>query len=162
VDASFNVDAGTTTNSWPACCLKQPALSIMPTVRPQWEQWVYADLDGNGIGNGYSPAQAGSLTVNSSGDTTPPAAPTGLNVQAASPAGVELAWEAVLGDATLYGYEVLRAEASGGPYDVLGLVTNNSYSDTAVLEGTTYCYVVRSVDLSFYSFGSSNEVAAAG
>ena len=40
--------------------------------------WVYADLDG--IGNGYSAAQAGSLTVVTSGDTTAPARPGGLHV----------------------------------------------------------------------------------
>ena len=32
--------------------------------------WLYADRDGTG--NGYDPAQAGELTVNPSGDTTPP------------------------------------------------------------------------------------------
>ena len=65
---------------------------------------VYADLDG--IGNGYSAAQAGSLTVVSSGDTTAPARPGGLHVLSASPAGVALAWDAVTGDPTLHGYEV--------------------------------------------------------
>ena len=75
--------------------------------------WLYADLDG--IQNGYSPAEAGSLTVLPSGDTTAPAVPGGLRVVSASPAGIELAWDTVAGDPTLYGYEVLRGEARTRP-----------------------------------------------
>ncbi|HLO27785.1 MAG TPA: hypothetical protein VK249_01540, partial [Anaerolineales bacterium] len=122
------------------------------------QDWVYADLDG--IQNGYSPDQAGSLTVNPSDDTTPPAPPSGLSVLSASPAGVELAWDSVSGDPSLYGYEVLRSNSSGGPYSMLARVTNNSYTDTAVIEGTTYYYVVRSLDMSFNRSDNSSEVSA--
>jgi hypothetical protein len=121
-------------------------------------EWVYADLDG--IGNGYSPAQAGSLTVNPSGDTTAPAAPTNLHVLSASPGGIELEWDAVAGDPTLHGYEVRRSDADGGPYETLALVTGTSYADTAVVENTTYYYVVRAVDTSFNRSDHSNQVAA--
>jgi hypothetical protein len=120
--------------------------------------WVYADLDG--IGNGYSPAQAGSLTVAASGDTTAPAVPPGLHVTSASPAGVELAWDAVAGDPTLYGYEVRRSDTAGGPYTTLGLVTGTTYADQTVAEGQTYAYVVRAVDTSFNRSGDSAEVQA--
>ncbi|HEV8688242.1 MAG TPA: alpha-amylase family glycosyl hydrolase [Gaiellaceae bacterium] len=114
--------------------------------------WVYADLDG--IGNGYGPAQAGSLTVNPSSDTTRPAVPSGLHVVSASPAGIELAWNAVSGDPSLYGYEVLRGGSFGAR------VTGTSYTDTDVVEGQTYSYVVRSVDTSFNRSGNSSEVSA--
>jgi hypothetical protein len=120
--------------------------------------WVYADLDG--IGNGYSPDQAGKLMVDSSSDTTVPATPTGLNVVSASPAGIELAWDAVLGDATLYGYEVLRSDTYGGPYTMIARVTGTSYTDLSVVEGATYYYVLRSVDQSFNRSGNSTEVTA--
>ena len=60
------------------------------------------------------PAQAGRLTVVASGDTTAPATPTGLHVVSASPAGIELAWDAVASDPTLYGYEVRRADEPAG------------------------------------------------
>jgi len=122
------------------------------------QDWVYADLDG--IQNGYSPDQAGSLTVNPSADTTPPATPTGLSVVSASPSGVQLTWDAVLGDASLYGYEVLRSDLSGGNYTMIARVTTNSYTDTSVVEGATYYYVVRSLDSSFNRSGNSNEVSA--
>jgi hypothetical protein len=120
--------------------------------------WVYADLDG--IGNGYSPAQAGDLMVNPSRDTTAPAVPIGLNVVSASPAGIELIWTANVGDPTLYGYEVRRGASTGGPYTTLALVTGTSYVDTDVAAGLTYYYVVRAVDLSFNRSGDSAEVQA--
>jgi fibronectin type 3 domain-containing protein len=120
--------------------------------------WVYADLDGSE--NGYSTDQAGSLTVIPSEDITPPAVPTGLTVVSASPSGVELSWDAVSGDDSLYGYEVLRSETEGGPYTMLARLTTSSYTDTSVAEGTSYYYVVRSVDTSFNRSENSAEVAA--
>jgi hypothetical protein len=120
--------------------------------------WVYGDLDG--IGNDYSPGQAGSLAVNPSSDTTSPAVPTGLRVESASPAGIELAWTAVTGDPTLFGYEVLRGAASGGPYAVIGDTSTASFTDTTVTEGQSYHYAVRSVDTSFNRSANSTEVSA--
>ena len=120
--------------------------------------WIYADLDG--IGNGYSPDQAGSLTVNPSSDTTSPAVPAGLQVGSASPAGIELAWDAVAGDPSLHGYEVRRSETSGGPYTTIATTSDSTFADTGVTEGQTYFYVVRSVDESFNRSGPSAEVKA--
>jgi glycosidase len=161
VDAGFNVDAGNN---------DEFKASLLPEMVGQFDyayrytttaglDWVYADLDG--IGNGYSPAQAGSLVVNPSGDSTPPAAPANLRVISASPAGVDLSWDAVTGDATLYGYEVLRSLSQGGPYELLARVAGStSYVDTQVAEGGEYFYVVRSLDLSFNRSGYSSEVSA--
>ncbi len=105
LDASFNVDAGNN-DEFVASLLPDAVGTFDYAYRystTNGRDWTYADLDG--IGNGYSTAQAGSLTVNASGDTTAPAVPTGLRVVSASPAGIELAWDAVAGDPTLYGYE---------------------------------------------------------
>jgi fibronectin type 3 domain-containing protein len=160
VDASFNVDAGNN-DEFVASLLPESTGTFDYAYRystTNGRDWVYADLDG--IGNGYSPDQAGSLTVNPSADTTPPAAPTGLNVLSASPAGIQLAWNAVGGDATLYGYEVRRSDTAGGPYTTVALVTSPSYTDTSVTEGVAYYYVVRSVDTSFNRSGNSSEVSA--
>lgn len=160
VDASFNVDAGNN---------DEFVASLLPEVVGQYDyayrysttngrDWLYADLDGTG--DGYNLSQAGKLTVAASGDTTPPEIPAGLNVISASPAGVDLAWDAVVGDTTLYGYEVLRSETAGGPYTLIALVTTNGYFDSAVVEGATYYYVVRSVDTSFNRSDNSSEVSA--
>jgi len=121
--------------------------------------WLYADLSGPAP-VGSPPSNPGKLTVNPSGDTTLPDVPTGLIVVAASPAGVELAWDANLGDPTLYGYEVRRSDTSGGPYMTIALVTGESYVDTNVAAGASYYYVVRAVDLSFNRSGDSDQVQA--
>ncbi len=160
VDARFNTDAGNN---------DEFAASLLPEATGTYDyayrysttngrEWVYADQDG--IGNGYSPAQAGSLTVNSSGDTSAPAVPTGLHVVSESPAGIELTWNAITGDSSLYGYEVRRAAGAGGPYTTLALVTGTSYTDTGIAEGATYYYVVRAVDSSFNRSAHSSEVHA--
>jgi glycosidase len=151
--ASFNTDAGNN-DEFVASMLPQAAGTYDYAYRYSTtggRDWVYADLDG--IGNGYSPAQAGNLVVTTS-DTTPPAAPTGLHVVSAGPTAVELAWNAVTGDPSLYGYEVVRNGTA------LGIVTGTSYTDGTVNEGQTYTYVVRAVDQSFNRSGPSNEVSA--
>jgi hypothetical protein len=160
LDAVFNTDAGNN-DEFVASLLPESLGSFDYAFRystTNGMNWVYADLDG--IGNGYDPAQAGKLTVNSSGDTTPPIVPTGLNILSASPAGIELAWDAISGDPSMYGYEVLRSDSSGGPYTMITRVAGTSYMDTVVIEGATYYYVVRSLDLSFNRSGSSSEVSA--
>jgi glycosidase len=161
VEARFNVDAGNNDEFVASLLPSSPGTYdyAYRYTTTDGRDWTYADLDG--IQNGYSTSQAGHLVVNASGDTSPPAAPTGLRVVSASPAGVELAWDAVTGDPTLYGYEVLRGSASGGPYAELAAVTTTTYNDTTVTQGQTYFYVVRSVDTSFNRSGNSSEVSAA-
>jgi hypothetical protein len=122
------------------------------------QSWVYADLDGP-FASPTAP-HPGVLTVAPSGDTTAPAAPAGLTVVSVSPEAVELEWDALVGDPTLYGYEVLRSQTSGGPYTEIAGVNGTSYVDSAVAEGNTYYYVVRSVDTSFNRSGPSSQVSA--
>jgi hypothetical protein len=72
-----------------------------------------------------------------------PAAPAAL---LASPGknAVSLRWQSSFG-AT--GYTVKRATTSGGPYStVASSITASSYTDTSVLNGTTYYYVVTAVN----------------
>ncbi len=160
VTAAFNVDTGNN-DEFQASLLPEAVGTFDYAFRystTNGRDWVYADLDGTG--NGYDPAQAGSLTVDSSGDTTPPATPTGLMVVSASPDGVNLAWDADVSDPTLYGYEVRRSDTAGGPYTTLALVTGTSYTDPDVSAGATYYYVLRAVDLSFNRSGDSTEVTA--
>jgi hypothetical protein len=161
VNASFNTNAGNN-DEFKASLLPETVGSFDYVYRystTNGSEWLYADLNGP-IPDGAFPPNPGKLTVSSSGDTTAPSIPTGLNVVSASPAGIELTWDNILGDASLYGYEVLRSAISGGPYSMIALVTTNAYTDTSVVEGATYYYVVRSLDESFNRSGNSGEVTA--
>jgi hypothetical protein len=161
VDASFNVDAGNN-DEFMASLLPETTGSFDYVYRyttTNGRDWLYADLNGP-IASGATPSNPGKLTVNASTDITPPDVPANLHVISASPAGINLAWDAVSGDATLYGYEALRSDSSGGPYTKLALVTTASYADTSVIENGTYYYVVRAVDTSFNRSGNSSEVTA--
>lgn len=161
VDASFNVNAGN--NDEFVASLLPEAVGVYDYVyrytTTAGRDWLYADLNGP-ITGGVLPPNPGALTVNASADTTPPTIPTGLNVVSASPAGIELAWDAIAGDPTLYGYEVLRSDTTGGPYTTIALVSGATYTDLSVTEAATYHYVIRSVDLSFNRSGDSSEVMA--
>jgi hypothetical protein len=162
VDAAFNVDVGNN-DEFVASLLPEAVGAYDYLYRyttTNGRDWLYADLNGP-IPAGATPPNPGKLTVNPSGDTTPPVVPTGLHVVTASPAGIQLGWDAVVGDPTLYGYEVLRSDTPGGPYTKLALVTGaTSYDDTGVTENATYYYVVRSVDASFNRSANSEEVVA--
>lgn len=109
---------------------------------PEWVDCLYRALCGGG------------------GDTTPPAAPTGL---AATPGDgtVSLAWDPN-GEPDLGGYNVFRGTSPGGPYSQLNgaLVGTNAFVDGGVTNGTTYYYVVSAVDTSSNESGLSNEASA--
>jgi hypothetical protein len=72
----------------------------------------------------------------------PPPAPTNLTATAAS-GQVTLTWFESLAAAS---YIVSRATTSGGPYTVIGSTTAFGYTDTNVVNGTTYYYVVSGVN----------------
>ncbi len=161
VDAQFNVDAGSN-DEFRGQLLPEAVGTYDYAYRYSTTAgiaWLYADLDGTG--NGYDPAQAGSLTVVLSGDTTPPSAPTNLHLVEASPSFIHLAWEAVP-DSDLYRYEVYRSDVSGGPYAKIAnvLAPSTEYIDWGVANGATYYYVVVATDTSFNKSGNSAELVA--
>jgi glycosidase len=161
VDADFNVDAGNN-DEFKGQLLPEAVGAYDYAYRYSTtggHTWLYADRDGTGTG--YDPAQAGALTVNPSGDTTPPATPSNLSLVEASPSFIKLAWDAVP-DADLYRYEVYRGDASSGPYTKLANVPapTTEYTDWNVATDATYFYVVLATDNSFNESDYSNEVEA--
>jgi glycosidase len=114
--------------------------------------WTYAYTDDN---------QRGSLTVNPSSDTTPPAAPANPHVTSSGASFIALGWDAN-GEPDLYRYEVWRSQTSGGPYTKIANVPagTTQYTDSAVTTGATYYYVLTAQDTSFNRSPYSAQVQA--
>ena len=116
--------------------------------------WVYADLDGSP--NGYSPAQAGKLTVDPSGDTTAAPVPTGLHVvSSARPRSRSTGIRSRHPTCTA---TRCSGECPRRPYAVLALTAAHTYTDATVAQGHTYTYVIRSVDSSWNRSANSASV----
>ncbi len=89
-------------------------------------------------------------------DLTAPAAPVGLTAVAGNGV-VDLSW-APVGDAA--SYNVYRSPVSGGGYTLLTTLPGVAYSDTDVINGKRYYYVVRAVDAAGNEGAASNEAGA--
>ena len=83
------------------------------------------------------------------------ATPTGL-AAAAGAAQIRLNWNAA---ANAVSYNVKRSTASGGPYTILANAPSPHYTDTTAVGGTTYYYVVSSVNGASQSADSSQASA---
>jgi hypothetical protein len=90
------------------------------------------------------------------GPCTPPAAPATLTATPGA-ASVALSWAAVTGAAE---YHVLRGTTTGGPYAQVGTAAGTTFTDTAVIGGTTYFYVVRAANSATCESGNSPEASA--
>jgi fibronectin type 3 domain-containing protein len=105
---------------------------------------------------------AAGSSANSVQVSATPGAPGGLpgvptNLTAIAGNGVvTLAWTAVAG-AT--GYNVKRSTTSGGPYAQLAAPTSSGYTDTVVVNGVTYYYVVSTLTSAGESANSSEASA---
>lgn len=110
-----------------------------------------------------SPSQnetAWSVAASATPQDVPPAAPTGLSATPGD-AQVALDWDDNT-ETDLDGYNVYRSETPGGPYTKLNgaLVTASDYLDLAVVNGTTYYYVVTAVDQASNESAYSTDVSA--
>ncbi|MEN8126944.1 MAG: putative Ig domain-containing protein, partial [Planctomycetota bacterium] len=93
------------------------------------------------------------------GDTTPPAAPTGLAATAGD-GSVSLDW-ADNTEPDLMHYDVYRSTTSGSGYvSIISGQTTSDYVDNGVTNGITYYYVVTATDTSSNESGNSNEDSA--
>ncbi|WP_282940636.1 pectinesterase family protein [Paenibacillus sp. RC67] len=81
-----------------------------------------------------------------------PAEPTGLKGTAGDKSAV-LSWDQ---DASADSYNVKRSDVSGGSYTTIAThITNTSYSDTKLIPGKAYYYVISAVNSKGESFDSS-------
>ena len=102
-------------------------------------------------------SSANSVEKSATPACTPPSKPTNL---AATPSNgqIVLAWTASTGGAI--SYQVLRGTKTGGPYVAIATPTSTGYTDTGLINGTTYYYVVTASNGSCSSANSA-ELAAA-
>jgi hypothetical protein len=78
--------------------------------------------------------------------TTPPELPGRPEVTAApGNASVQLNWPAVTAPLPAAKYRVFRADAPDGTFSQLAEISETTYADTGLTNGTLYCYVVRGV-----------------
>jgi len=103
------------------------------------------------------PPMDGALLLYAGGDLTPPEPPANLTALEGE-GQVVLSWEAV---ADAAGYNLYRSLVSGGNYlRIASGLTGTTYTDTAVVNGTWYYYVVTAVDAAGNESAHSNEAAA--
>lgn len=101
------------------------------------------------------------------GDTTPPTTPTNLSGSATGANSIALTWTASTdsGGSGLAGYRIERCQGIGcSSFVQVGTPVANSFSDSGLVQGTTYSYRVRAIDgagnLSGYSNIASIALAA--
>ena len=121
--------------------------------------WIYADLDGVFTG---TPNHPGVLHVLPSEDITAPTTPQNLILSDWGKDFISLAWDPVLGDETLYAYDVYRSTniSQTGVHVARVLHPVAGYIDEDVTTGVTYYYRVQAIDSSFNRSGLSNQVTA--
>ncbi len=105
-------------------------------------------------------AVSGSVGVASNATNSPAIALSGTGVQQVSHSAV-LTWTASTSSGVV-GYNIYRSTVSGGPYVILdsAAVSADTYTDSSVQSGTTYFYVVRSVDSTGTESVNSSQVQA--
>lgn len=141
----------TSSNTWRTVDISFPAGSAGAK-----EIWVYglADRDSSDPRPGYQNfnGHAGTLTVDSQSQTTPPDAPTGLSATPVNSNTIDLDWTAPSdnGGASITGYKVYRkiAGTSWAGDAHIGDTTATSYRDTGsdVDCETTYTYDVTAIN----------------
>ena len=99
---------------------------------------------------------AGGVSGNSIIVSTPPAAPASLNAYPGN-SQIALSWSASIGATN---YVILRGTNSGNETLVVAGTTNTTYTDTGLLNGTNYFYVVYAVGTGGNSLYSPEASAA--
>jgi uncharacterized repeat protein (TIGR03806 family) len=109
--------------------------------------YSYAQLTAS-FPNNFLPGGSGSITVAvPSGPPGPTGVPSGLTATPGN-AQVNLFWNASLGATN---YNLMRSTNSGGPYTTVASLTGTSYTDTNLVNGTTYYYVVSALSAPGYT-----------
>lgn len=94
-------------------------------------------------------------------DTTSPSTPSNLSATAVSGTQINLSWTSSTDNVEVSGYQVQRCQGSGcTDFAQIVTPTTASFSDTGLINGTTYRYRVRATDAAGNLSGFSNIAAA--
>jgi len=108
----------------------------------------------------FAPTAAGTVSGGVTVTSNTPNSPTIVGLNGAGAAAVShsvsLTWNA--STSSVVGYNVYRGSVSGGPYTLLNSTPNLTFTDSTVLSGQTYYYVVTAVDANGTESIVSNEV----
>lgn len=111
-------------------------------------EYLYEDLIAY-YPNNFPAGGSGRITV------VPPPPPASVSVLGRDTA-VDLQWSPVAAAAN---YQVKRADVSGGPYEVINTVSGtNTYTDTGLVNGQVYYYVISSINATGSEGADSQEV----
>ena len=110
-----------------------------------------ADLSGQAVSNN---------TLNSL-----PTPPIELQANAVAGGAIDIVFEDVNAPVTINSYNIKRSASQGGPYTTIGTVTDNesvtyTYTDNTVTNGSTYYYIITSVDQNAQESVESDEITA--
>jgi len=149
---SYHVKRGTASGG-PYTTVGSPAgTTYADTSLSNGTEYYYVVTAVNATGESGNSNQA---TATPSAPPVAPAAPLSLTATGGNQQ-VSLAWTASTGATS---YNVKRAATNGGPYATVASPAGTSYTDTTVINGTTYYYVVTAVSASGES-ANSNQASA--
>jgi hypothetical protein len=143
-----------------------PGYSLGPNQTVTFQVWFTPKVAGAASGTltllSANLSSPGSLDLSGDGVSSSSSSPIPPPSQPSSnPASVVLNWNA--STSQVVGYRVYRSVTSGGAYNPLSgsAVDALTYTDTTVVAGSTYYYVVTAVDSLGVESGHSNQVTAA-
>jgi hypothetical protein len=143
-----------------------PGSSLSPSQSVTFEVWFTPQVKGSASAtmSFLSPSLSSPATLSLSGDgivgSSPPTESPAPEPKPAGRHKVQLSWGA--SQSGVLGYRVYRSETSGASYTLLIDAPFNAltYTDKTVVSGTTYYYVVTSVDAAGGESAYSNQVKA--
>jgi autotransporter-associated beta strand protein len=152
---SSGVSSNTLTVAWPSSHTGWVLQSETNTLNPPaWFDWPgSASVNLMNIADPLNSAVF--FRLKNATTTLPAAAPTGLTARPTNTA-VALSWTA---PAYARSYNVKNSMTSGGPYPTIASVIATSYTNTGLVNGTTYYFVVSAVNYNGETANSS-EVSA--
>jgi hypothetical protein len=90
----------------------------------------------------------------------PPVAPTNLVTSIEGDVSIDLNWDSNNSECDFSHYNLYRSETSGGPYTQIDTeLIDTAYTDTDLVSGITYYYVVTAVDFDLNESDNSNEAS---